>query len=723
MSIRGVLLLLIIVFVVLPGCARWHVDVALQDARISYGTQEEMEPSIAVDLGNQDHVVAAIISRGQYSQADGRFINTGCRISHSGNGGATWQRFLIDAADFDREEFSDPAVAIDHRGVSYVTGFFHDRSNGGGFANIRPMLARIAAGANQAEVITFDDGSGRRFDKPYVAAGRHGGQTRLYLAYTAESASDDHDRQVRVIVLDDPDVLFGGATRSSPVELESTIVAQGNNWGAHPAIGPDGEVYVTWSGFVPAHSAAPTNYRIEFSRRDSDGRRWSEPRLLAELGSGQGLNGVMRSTRYPVLAVSSGQVTAGWVFAAFADQAPVYVPVALPRAERINALRINTQGQVAGWFEDRHTGQVAAFRRHSSGTYDVFAYPDALSTVARGINEQGTVAGTFTEASDVSRGFTWREGSFSLVYYPGSLDTHALDIDGSGRVVGWFTRRDQQAHGFIREPDGGYTQLDHPGAEHTFLTGIGDAGVIVGYYRDAVGTIKGFRYQSGVWSPIEIAGASDVQPADINSRGEIVGNYRDAQGAARGFVLAGGSFEPVDYPGAADVYLTGINDAKEISGYTLPGDAVEPFVMTGFGEGHLSEIWMMRSANDGETWSWPVRVNHDTRGDQFYPWACADGDGNIYVAWLDRRDDPDNLRYHLYASASLLGSMTFLDDVRVTRRSSNPREARHKEDNRGFIGDYIGLACGLDRAYPAWPDLRDAPPQDIYAAQLRLIDP
>jgi hypothetical protein len=25
--------------------------------------------------------------------------------------------------------------------------------------------------------------------------------------------------------------------------------------------------------------------------------------------------------------------------------------------------------------------------------------------------------------------------------------------------------------------------------------------------------------------------------------------------------------------------------------------------------------------------------------------------------------------------------------------------------------------------YPAWPDLRDAPPQDIFAARLRLVDP
>ncbi|MCK4622750.1 MAG: hypothetical protein KAT62_11125 [Desulfuromonadales bacterium] len=720
---RKLAILYFCLFVLLTGCTQWHLEIDQQDARISYRTQEETEPAIAVDPGNQNRVVAAIIGLGQYSQADQRFINRGCRISYSNDGGANWQRFLINADDFDRAEFSDPAVAIDSGGVGYVTGFFHDRGDDSGFDGILPMLARIDANAtNQADVITFDDGAGRRFDKPYVAVGRHNGQARLYIVYTSTSASDDYERQIRVIVLDNPDALFDGAP-SEPVELTSTVLAQGNNWGAHPAVGPNGEVYVAWTRFLPPLTPTVTNYQINYVKFDPDRNRWSEPQLLVELGPGQALNGVMRYPRYPVIAVSHEDITQGWVYATFADQAPLYTPVTLPRAERINALRINSQGNVVGWFKDRRTEQIAAFRRRRTETYDVFGYPGAESTVASGINEQGVVAGTFTDTSGLQRGYIWRDGSFTLVYYPGSLDTHAQDIDNNSRVIGWFIRQDQKAHGFIRAAEGDFVSLDHPDAEHTFLTGINNAGVIVGHYRDNAGVTHGFHYQDETWSPVQIDAADSVQPKDINEHGDIVGNYSDADGNSHGFVIVGGVTTPVSYPGASSVFLTGINDAREISGYTLEDDFAKPFVMTGFGEEYHSDIWMLRSSNGGDTWHLPVRVNNETQGDQFFPWLCSAGDGSVYVAWLDRRGDPDNLRYHLYATASRLGSLTFLDDIRVSSRASNPRDARVKEGNRGFIGDYIGLACGVDRAYPAWPDLRDAPPQDIFAARLKIVDP
>jgi probable HAF family extracellular repeat protein len=704
------------------GCTQWQLALDRPEARISYPTQEETEPAIAVDPADHEHVAAAMIGMGQWSEADHRFINRGCRISYSNNGGTSWQRFLINAEEFDRAEFSDPSVAIDTRGVSYVSGFFHSRDNAGGFSQILPMLARVGPGANQADVITFTDSSGRRFDKPYVAVSQENDQTRLYIVYTSASATNDYERQIRAIVIDNPDALFDGA-HSQTIKLTSTILAQGNNWGAQPAVGPDGEVYVAWLGSSPPLVPSQTNFQIKYVKREAGGLRWSEPQLLAELDAGQALNGLMRYPRYPVFAVSREQITRGWLYATFADQAPLYVPVTLPRAERINALRINNQGNVVGWFKDRRTGTINAFRRNRTETYDVFSHPGAISTVANGINEQGVVAGSYSESAGVSRGYIWREGSFTSIDYPDSLSTRALDIANDGRVVGWFVGPDRKAHGFIRAVDGSFVQRDRPGAEQTFITGVNNDGVIVGYSKNAAGATSAFRYQDDNWSPLPIAGAISVQASDINNDGDIVGSYTDAQGNSHGFVIDGGATTPVSYPGAASVYLSGINDAREISGYTLEGDFASPFVMTGFGQEHESDIWMMRSSNGGDTWHWPVRVNHGTQGDQFFPWACSAGDGSVFVTWLDRRDDPDNLRYHLYATATRLGSLTFLDDLRITTRSSNPTKARAQEDGHGFIGDYIGLACGADRAYPVWPDLRDAPPQDIFSARLRLVDP
>jgi len=712
---------IIVLIVMLNGCAQWHVDIDQQNTRISYRTQEETEPTIAVHPDDQNRVVAAMISLGQYSRPEGRFINRGCRISYSNDGGASWQKFLINADDLNREEFSDPAIAIDSRNISYVTGFFHNRS-AGDFSNILPMLARVDAnGVHQ--LITFQDGTSRRFDKPFIAVAEYNDQMRLYLVYTSVNPLNNFERQIRVIVINNPDALFAGSSPSDPIELESAILAQGNNWGAHPAVGPDGEVYVAWTSFVPPLSEIPSNYQINFVKLDPDRNRWSEPRLLAELGPGQAVNGVLRDTRYPVLAVSNEDITRGWVYVTFADQAPLYTPVVLPRAERINALSINNQGNVVGWYKDERTQQVASFRRRRTETYDVFAYPGAASTTASGINEQGVVVGTYTEDSGVRRGYIWRKPNFTLVYYPDSLDTHVQDIDDAGRVIGWFAQPDQKAHGFIREANGEFMQLDHSDAEHTFPKGINNAGVIVGHYIDNSGVSRGFRYQDGAWTPVDIDGANTILPADINEYGDIAGSYTDAAGDSHGFVITEGMVKTVNYPGESNLYLTGINDAREITAFTLHDDTTKPFVVNGFGEQHLTDIWLLRSSSGGDTWHSPVRVNGDPQGDQFFPSLCVADDGSVYVSWLDRRNDPNNLLYHLYATATRLGSLTFLDNIRVTTQSSNPSYARISEGNRGFIGDYIGLACGADRAYAAWPDLRDAPPQDIFAASFRVVEP
>ena len=248
-----------------------------------------------------------------------------------------------------------------------------------------------------------------------MAAGQHQGQTRLYIVYTTVSAADGYDRQIRVIVIDNPESLFNGTPPSEPIKMESTILAQGNNWGAHPAIGPDGEVYVAWSSIEPPYTAAQTKYQIKFTKLNANQNRWSEPQQLAELGPVQSINGLIRAPRYPVLTVSHEEITRGWVYATFADQAPLYTPVTLPRAKNIKALDINTQGNVVGWFKDRRTEQITAFRRRRTETYDVFGHPDAESTIASGINEQGVVTGTFTKTSGVHHGYIWRNGSFTPV--------------------------------------------------------------------------------------------------------------------------------------------------------------------------------------------------------------------------------------------------------------------------------------------------------------------
>src|SRR6266496_6225943 len=66
------------------------------------------------------------------------------------------------------------------------------------------------------------------------------------------------------------------------------------------------------------------------------------------------------------------------------------------------------------------------------------------------------------------------------------------------------------------------------------------------------------------------------------------------------------------------------------------------------------------SDDDGLEWSTPVIVNENpSAGDVSNPAIAVNRDGVLFVIWNDRRDDPKNACYRLYASASMDGGETF----------------------------------------------------------------
>lgn len=126
------------------------------------------------------------------------------------------------------------------------------------------------------------------------------------------------------------------------------------------------------------------------------------------------------------------------------------------------------------------------------------------------------------------------------------------------------------------------------------------------------------------------------------------------------------------------------------------------------------DIYVMRSTDGGYSFSRPTRINDD-RGNalQFYPSISVGDDGHLHVMWLDMRDDPSRIRYHVYYSKSEDRGRTWgfelpefgykVRDTRVSDFASNP--------NRGFtnglfIGDYVSIQAAADEVYMVWPDTR-----------------
>jgi hypothetical protein len=137
----------------------------------------------------------------------------------------------------------------------------------------------------------------------------------------------------------------------------------------------------------------------------------------------------------------------------------------------------------------------------------------------------------------------------------------------------------------------------------------------------------------------------------------------------------------------------------------------------------MRDIVLVRSTDGGQTWSGKVRVNHDPPGaDQHQPNVAVDDQGNVYVAWYDRRGIATGDSVHAYASVSVDGGLGFGPDLKLSSQPSGWRgvaEPQFELLPGELIGDRIAIAAGDGFAIVAWTDLRNWPARsDIYAARI-----
>jgi len=98
------------------------------------------------------------------------------------------------------------------------------------------------------------------------------------------------------------------------------------------------------------------------------------------------------------------------------------------------------------------------------------------------------------------------------------------------------------------------------------------------------------------------------------------------------------------------------------------------------------------------------RVNDDPvsgPADQFLPWVNVDETGRLLVTFLDRRDDPANVKFALYLAASTDGGAGFAPNVRVSDNAFPP------SPGTTFVGDYNASDAGSGRLQAIWADARN----------------
>jgi hypothetical protein len=141
-------------------------------------------------------------------------------------------------------------------------------------------------------------------------------------------------------------------------------------------------------------------------------------------------------------------------------------------------------------------------------------------------------------------------------------------------------------------------------------------------------------------------------------------------------------------------------------------------------------IYLMRSLDNGKTWSAPYRVDTNAVGHQFFPDADALA-GRLAVVWQDSREDPcydvqlpvgnrqdatscGDSGVNTYTAVSTNGT-TFTPAIKASSEGNQPQYEMFDAASVPFYGDYnwiqlVERADGSLFGYMAWTDNRDVKP-------------
>lgn len=118
-----------------------------------------------------------------------------------------------------------------------------------------------------------------------------------------------------------------------------------------------------------------------------------------------------------------------------------------------------------------------------------------------------------------------------------------------------------------------------------------------------------------------------------------------------------------------------------------------------FGEND-TDVWVVKSTDQGETWSEPIRVNDDPPGkQQFFTWMTIDQiTGYVYFVFYDRREYDDN-NTDVFMAVSKDGCETFSNFV--------ISESPFLPSSGVFFGDYTNVTAHNNVIRPIWTRLHN----------------
>jgi len=154
-------------------------------------------------------------------------------------------------------------------------------------------------------------------------------------------------------------------------------------------------------------------------------------------------------------------------------------------------LGINNRGIAAGFFNDSKDQSHGYLYNIRTGRFALLRLPVvASSVVATGVNDRGEVVGFYVTGKN-TKAFTWSGRSFRTVSLGNGTNTQALGVNNAGSVVGSFVDAAGKMHGFLWSAGQAHA-VDVPGSAGTVVNGLNNRGQIVGFSMNAAKQTLGF---------------------------------------------------------------------------------------------------------------------------------------------------------------------------------------------------------------------------------------
>ncbi|MCK9616536.1 MAG: T9SS type A sorting domain-containing protein [Lentimicrobiaceae bacterium] len=118
------------------------------------------------------------------------------------------------------------------------------------------------------------------------------------------------------------------------------------------------------------------------------------------------------------------------------------------------------------------------------------------------------------------------------------------------------------------------------------------------------------------------------------------------------------------------------------------------------------DVYMIKSTDQGATWSTPLKVNQDLPGQgkqHFFPWICCDDvSGYLSVIFYDDRNVSSS-QCEVFVANSTDGGQTW-EDFKVSDVAFTPEPISGLASS--YFGDYLGITAHGRKVYPVWTDNR-----------------